>query len=78
MADRRPKVTVSGGDFDVAALVDGDIKKTVALPRPEGGAPAWIQLEFAEPFRARAVTIAMGSRAMPTAACRPARTARAS
>jgi hypothetical protein len=65
MADRRPKATVSGGAFDPAALLDGDIKKTVALPRPEGAAPAWIQLEFPEPFRARAVTIAMGSRAMP-------------
>lgn len=65
MADHPPKVTVSGGAFDPAALLDGDITKTVALPRPEGGAPAWIQLEFPEPFRARAVTIAMGSRAMP-------------
>jgi hypothetical protein len=37
----------------------------VAVPRPEGSQPAWIQLEFAQPFRAHAVTIAMGSRTMP-------------
>lgn len=65
MADLQPKVTRSGGDFDVAAIVDGDLNKTVALPIPEGGAPAWIQLEFAKPFTARAVSIAIGSRAMP-------------
>ena len=65
MADLQPKVTRSGGDFDVAALVDGDLNQTVALPIPEAGAPGWIQLEFAKPFTARAVSIAMGSRAMP-------------
>ena len=79
MADASPKVTAAAATSTPAALVDGDIEKTVALPRPEGGAPAWIQLEFPEPFRARAVTIAMGSRAMPRRrACRRARTARAS
>ena len=65
MADLQPKVTRSGGDFDVAALFDGDIVKTVALPVPENGEPAFIQLEFAKPFTARAATIAVASRAMP-------------
>jgi hypothetical protein len=64
-ADLTPKVTASGGSIAAAALLDGDLKKTVALPRPESGEPAWIQLEFAQPFRARAITIAMGGRAMP-------------
>ena len=66
MADAPPKVTRSGGDFDPAALFDGDLVQTVALPLAEGEAPAWIQFEFADPFPARAVTIAVGGQAMPT------------
>ena len=66
MADRRPTLTRSGGDFDSALLIDGDLKRTVALPMPAGDEPAWIQLEFAQPFRARAVSIAVGSRGMPS------------
>jgi (4-O-methyl)-D-glucuronate---lignin esterase len=65
MSDEAPKVTASGGPIRGAVLFDGDLVKTAALPRPEGGAPAWIQFEFARPFTARAITIAMGSRAMP-------------
>jgi hypothetical protein len=65
MADGAPKVTASGGSLAAAALLDGDLTQTVPLPRPESGEPAWIQLEFAQPFRARAITIAMGGRAMP-------------
>jgi hypothetical protein len=68
MADLQPKVTRSGGDFDAAALMDGDLVKTVALPVPEAGEPAFIQLEFAKPFTARAATIAVASRAMPKGA----------
>jgi (4-O-methyl)-D-glucuronate---lignin esterase len=63
--DQAPRITASGGDVAAGALMDGDLRKTVALPRPEGGQPAWIQLEFAQPFRAHAVTIAMGGREMP-------------
>jgi hypothetical protein len=66
MAQARPKVTRSGGDFDTALLFDGDLVRTVALPLPEGGAPAFLQYEFAEPFPSRAVTIAASGAGMPT------------
>ncbi len=59
MADLRPKVTSSGGDMELAILVDGDLTKTVALPFPPDGRPAWIQFEFAEPFHARAFSVAL-------------------
>jgi len=64
MADLHPKVTTSGGDIDTATLWDGDLSKTVALPIPEGGKPAWIQFEFAQPFRTRAFSIAIGGQGM--------------
>jgi hypothetical protein len=66
MADARPRVTRSGGTFDSAALFDGDLVRSVAVPLPEGDEPAWIQYEFAEPFAARAFTIAVGGTQIPT------------
>jgi hypothetical protein len=68
MAELAPKVTRSWGDFDPGVLVDGDLVRTVAMPVPADGAPAWIQIEFVKPFTARAVSIAVGSRAMPRGA----------
>ena len=59
MADLHPQVTSSGGNTDLATLVDGDLNKTVALPFPEDGKPAWIQFEFSQPFRTRAFSIAL-------------------
>ena len=59
MADLHPQAMSSSGNIDLATLVDGDLNKTVALPYPEDGKPAWIQFEFAQPFRARAFSIAL-------------------
>jgi hypothetical protein len=59
MADRRPQVTSSAGSLNLASLTGGDLSKTVALPFPEDGKPAWVQFEFAQPFRARAFSIAI-------------------
>jgi len=61
IADAQPRVTSSGGEIDAAALVDGSFSRTVALPVPPDGKPAWIQCEFAQPFRAQAFSIAMGA-----------------
>ena len=59
IADLHPTVTTSGGTLDAAALVDGDLEHTVALPIPEGDQPAWIRYDFAQPFRAQAFSIAV-------------------
>jgi hypothetical protein len=50
-----PKVTAStvGPDFKPANLLDGNPTSLVTLPRPEPGKPQFLQLEFAQPFRAR-------------------------
>jgi hypothetical protein len=59
MADLHPQVTSSGGNIDLAGLLGSDLNKKVALPFPENGKPAWVQFEFAQPFRARAFSISV-------------------
>jgi hypothetical protein len=64
MADRHPKVTASGGAGDLSILVDGDLDRQATIPVAEDG-KAWVQLEFAEPYTARAFTIATGAAGSP-------------
>ena len=80
MADRAPEGDGQRRRHSTpAALLDGDLRKTVALPRPEGGEPAWIQFEFAAAVPgARRHRSRWAAGTCRTAACRPARTARAS
>jgi hypothetical protein len=58
LADARPRVTTPNGDVDAAALMDGDYSKTVPFALAEGAPETWVQLEFATPYRAQALTIA--------------------
>jgi len=64
MTALNPKVTTSAGDVETAPLFDDDWNSTAAIAAPEDGTPAWLQIEFAQPFRARALTIA-GGRGIP-------------
>jgi hypothetical protein len=57
MADMHPKATTNAGPLDAAALMDDDLNSAVTIQAPAGGGPAWIQYEFAQPFRARAFSI---------------------
>ena len=59
MRSLRPKVTSSGGQFDVAALTDGDLMKTTDLPAAAIGQKAWLQFEFDQPEPVRAVTLVL-------------------
>lgn len=59
-----PKVTTSAGDVNTAPLFDDDWNAAVAIPGPEDGGPAWLQIEFARLFEARAITIG-GSAGIP-------------
>jgi hypothetical protein len=61
MSDLHPKVTSSASHLDGAALMDGDVSKSVPLPYPEDGTPAWIEFEFAKPYRTEAFTITAGT-----------------
>ncbi|SPE37413.1 Glycoside hydrolase family 2 sugar binding (fragment) [Candidatus Sulfopaludibacter sp. SbA6] len=58
MQDLHPKATTSSGPLDAAALLDDDLNTGVAIAAPEGGGPAWLQYEFAQPFKARAISLA--------------------
>ena len=60
MARLQPRVTASGGSFDLAALTGGDLAKTSLLPAAPVGEKSWIQFEFAAPQTVRALTIALG------------------
>ncbi|HTY61826.1 MAG TPA: glycosyl hydrolase [Acidobacteriota bacterium] len=60
MAELHPKITSSGGRFDLAALTDGDFAKTSSLPVAPPGKKAWIQFEFAKPQAICAITLATG------------------
>ncbi len=44
--DLNPKITSSGGNFDLNGLTDGDVAKTSELPPTAVGEKAWIQFEF--------------------------------
>jgi len=57
LAELKPKVTSSGGTFDLAALTDGDLAKSVLLPAAKAGEAAWIQLEFPSPQTVRGLTL---------------------
>lgn len=49
MIEMRPKVSSSGGSFDLAALTDGDFSKTTLLPSAPVGEKSWLQYEFPQP-----------------------------
>jgi (4-O-methyl)-D-glucuronate---lignin esterase len=57
MAELQPKVTASSGDIDASLLTDGDLVKTVALPRAPAGQSAWIRVEFPRPQTVYALTL---------------------
>jgi hypothetical protein len=57
MAELQPKVSSSGGQFDLAGLTDGDLWKTFFLPAAPVDQTAWIQFEFEKPQAVRGLSI---------------------
>ncbi len=60
-ADLKPKVTTSAGSagrIGCARYWTTTSTATLTIPAPQGGGPAWVQFEFARPFRARAISLA--------------------
>jgi len=58
MVEFNPIATTNTGALDAAALLDDDLNSAVTISTPQDGSPAWAQFEFAQPFTARAITIA--------------------
>jgi hypothetical protein len=61
MAELQPKITSSGGTFDLTDLTDGDLVKSSLLPAAPVGENAWIQFEFAKPETIQSLSIVAGS-----------------
>jgi len=59
-----PTVTTSGGDVNTAPLFDDDWNSAATIRPSAEGQAAWLQIEFAQLFCARAITIA-GPRGIP-------------
>ncbi len=61
MADLHPKVTTSAPQVNPAQLTDGDFATVVSIPVQPGQSNVWVQFEFGQPYRARAVTVALAA-----------------
>ena len=62
IAELKPKVTSSGGKFDLTALSDGDLAKTTFLPAAPPNGKSWIQFEFTKPETIQSITMVVGDR----------------
>lgn len=58
MMDAHPRTTTNAGEVDAQALWDDDLNSAITITPPKSGGPAWVQYEFAQPFKARAISIA--------------------
>lgn len=56
MTDLQPKVSSSGGSFEVSALTNGDLSQATLLPAATSGERSWIQYEFPQPQTFRGLT----------------------
>jgi hypothetical protein len=57
LAELHPKVTSSGGTFDLAALSGSDLSRTNPLPAPLVDQKSWIQFEFPSPQSVSGLTL---------------------
>jgi hypothetical protein len=64
MEDLKPKVTSSGGEIDGAPLMDDNLGTSATIAAGQDGV-AWVQYEFAQPIKARAVTLIARGRGVP-------------
>jgi len=58
MAQSRPQATTKAGAIDATPLWDDDLNTALTIAAAPDGGPAWVQYEFAQPFKARAISIA--------------------
>jgi len=57
MQELKPTFTASDPQADLALLADGKLSTSTKLVVAPGGTAAWVQVEFARPFRAQALTV---------------------
>jgi hypothetical protein len=64
MEDLRPNVAASGGEIDPVLLMDGSAETRVTIV-PGEFPVAWVQYEFPQPIRTKAVTLIAPGRGVP-------------
>src|SRR6185295_9843452 len=52
MAQSRPSATTGAGAIDATPLWDDDLNTALTIVAPSNGGAAWVQYEFAQPFKA--------------------------
>ena len=60
LSELKPKITSSGGNFNLTQLTDGDISTTNFLPSDAVSGNAWIQFGFEKPQTFKSLTIVGG------------------
>lgn len=58
MVQFHPTATTNAGAVDATPLWDDDLNSALTINAPAGGGPAWLQYEFPQAFKARAISIA--------------------
>jgi hypothetical protein len=53
----KPRITSSGGKFDLSLLTDGDLANATFLPSAPSGGKSWIQFEFSRPVTIQSLSI---------------------
>lgn len=64
IAELNPKISFSGGTFNLADLTDGNLNNATLLPPMEVGEDMWIQYEFTTPQTFKAFTV-VGANHLP-------------
>jgi hypothetical protein len=57
-AQTHPQVTTNAGAVNGTPLWDDDLNSALTIAAPANGGPAWVQYEFAQGYKARAISIA--------------------
>ncbi len=60
LKELQPRLTSSGGQFNLAGLTDGDLVATTLLPSAKAGEKSWLQFEFTEPQAIQGLTLVTG------------------
>ena len=62
MTDLNPKITSSGGKFDLSTFTENDLGKMSFLPADAQNGKSWIQFAFTKPETFQSITLAIGGR----------------
>jgi len=62
LSSLQPKISSSGGQFELQTLTDGDLAQSILLPAAPAGEKAWVQFEFDKPQTIQSLTLVISGR----------------